>query len=62
MVNKKRPTCNHYGKMVHTSNKCQRNGKSKFSGKCYSCNKPGHRENERTKKPKFEGKCFNHKK
>ena len=26
----------HYGKIGHTSNKCCNNGKSKFTGKCYS--------------------------
>ena len=34
-----RPTCSHYGKIGHTSNKCQKNGKEKFNGKCYNCNK-----------------------
>ena len=33
-----RPTCNHCGKLVHTSNKCWSNGKEKFNGKCYNCN------------------------
>ena len=56
---KKRPTCNNYGKIGHTSKKCWCNGKSNFNGKCYSCNKLGHRESECTKKPRFEGKCFN---
>ena len=28
-----RPTCNHYGKICHTSNKCWSNGKEKFNGK-----------------------------
>ena len=32
-----RPTCNHCGKIVHTSNKCWSNGKEKFNRKCYNC-------------------------
>ena len=39
----KKPTCNHCGKRRHTSNKCWSNGKSKFSGKCCSCNELGHK-------------------
>ena len=31
-----RPTCNHCGKIGHTSNKCWSNGKAKFNGKCYN--------------------------
>ena len=31
-----KPTCNHYGKIGHTSNKCWSNGKEKFSRKCYN--------------------------
>ena len=27
-----RPTCNHYGKIGHTSNRCWSNGKAKFNG------------------------------
>ena len=30
----KRPTCNHYGKIGHTSNKFWSNGKAKFNGMC----------------------------
>ena len=30
--NNPRPTCNHCGKIGHTSNKCWSNGKSKFNG------------------------------
>ena len=41
-----RPTYNHCGKLHHTSNKCWSNGKAKFNGKFYSCNKHGHRANE----------------
>ena len=52
-----RPTCNHYGKLGHTSNKYCRNGKAKFNGKCYNCNKHDHRANECKQKPTFEGKC-----
>ena len=33
-----RPTCNHCGKLGHTSNRCWSNGKEKFNGKCYNCN------------------------
>ena len=57
-----RPTCNHCGKIGHTSNKCWSNGKGKFNGKCYICNKHGHRANECKEKPKFEGKCHKCKK
>ena len=42
----KKPTCNHCGKIGHTSNKCWSNGKAKFNGKCYNCNKHAHRANE----------------
>ena len=31
-----RPTCNHCGKLGHTSNKYWSNGKAKFNGKCYN--------------------------
>ena len=31
-----RPTCDHCGKLGHTSNKCWSNGKEKFNGKCYN--------------------------
>ena len=34
----KKPTCNYYGKIGHTSKKCWSNGKEKFNGKCYNCN------------------------
>ena len=34
-----KPTCNHYGKIGHTSNKFWSNRKTKFNGKCYNCNK-----------------------
>ena len=57
-----RPTCNHYGELGHTSNRCWRNGKEKFNGKCYNCNQHGHMENECKEKPKFEGKCHKCKK
>ena len=57
--NNKRPTRNHCGKIGHTSNKCWRNGKYKFNGKCYNCNKHGHREIECKEKSKFEDKCVN---
>ena len=57
-----RPTCNHYGKIGHTLNKCWSNGKGKFNGKCYSYNQHGHRDNEYKEKPKFEGKCHKFKK
>ena len=33
-----RPTCNHCGKIGHTSNKCWSNGKEKFNDKCYNFN------------------------
>ena len=49
----KRPTCSHFGKIGHTSNKCWSNGK------CYNCSKHGHRASECKDKSKFEGKCFN---
>ena len=32
-----RPTCNHCGKIGHTSKKCWSNRKAKCNGKCYSC-------------------------
>ena len=57
-----RPTCNHCGKLGHTSNKCWSNGKAKFNGKFYNCYKHGHRANECKEKPKFEGKCHKCKK
>ena len=57
-----RPTCNHCGKLDHASNKCWSNSKAKFNGKCYNCNKNGHRVNECKEKPKFEGKCHKCKK
>ena len=57
-----KPTCNHYGKLGHTSKKCQINVKEKFNGKCYNCNKHGHKASECKEKPKFEGKCHNCKK
>ena len=52
-----RPTCNHCGKLGHTSNRCWSNGKAKFNGKYYNFNQHGHRANECKEKPKFEGKC-----
>ena len=58
----KKPTCNHCGKIGHTSNKCWSNGKEKFNGKCYNCSQHGHRVNECKQKPKFEGKCHKCKK
>ena len=33
-----RPTCNHCGKLGHTSNRCWRNEKEKFNGKYYNDN------------------------
>ena len=57
-----RPTYNHFAKLHHTSNKCWSNGKEKFNGKCYNCNKHGHRASECKEKPKFEDKCHNCKK
>lgn len=41
-----KPTCNHYGKLGHTSKKCWSNGKAKFNEKCYNCDQHGHRVNE----------------
>ncbi|MFA1068223.1 hypothetical protein ACDI57_27765 [Klebsiella pneumoniae] len=41
-----RPTCNHCGKIGHTSNKCWSNGKAKFNKKCYKCKQHGHKANE----------------
>ena len=52
-----RPTCNHCGKLGHTSNRCWSNGKENFNG-----NQHGHRANECKEKPKFEGKCHKCKK
>ena len=57
-----KPTCNHCGKIGHTSNKCQSNGREKFNGKCYNCNKHGHRANECKEKPKFKDKFHKFKK
>ena len=57
-----RPTCSHYGKLGHTSNKCWSNGKAKFNRKWYNCNQHGHRANECKEKPKFKGKCHKCKK
>lgn len=54
-----RPTCNHYGKLVHKSNEFQSNGKEKFNGKYYNCNKHGHKASECKEKHKFEGKHQN---
>ena len=51
-----KPTCNHYGKIGHTSNKCWSNEKEKFNGKCYNYNQHGHKANECKEKQKFEGK------
>ena len=51
-----RPTCNHCGKLGHTSNKCWRNGKGKFNGKCYNCNHHGHKATQCKEKPRLEGK------
>ena len=53
-----RPTCNHCGKIGHTSNKCWSNEKYKFNGKCYNCNQHVHKANECKEKPRFEGKCY----
>ena len=58
----KKPTCNHCGKIGHTSNKCWSNGKAKFNGKYYNCSQHGHRANECKEKLKFEGKCHKSKK
>ena len=52
-----KPTCNHCGKIGHTSNQCWSNGKEKLNRKCYNYNKHGHKANECKEKPKFEGKC-----
>ncbi|GLJ30947.1 hypothetical protein SUGI_0617070 [Cryptomeria japonica] len=41
-----RPTCNYCGKTSHRSNKCWSNGKTRFKGKCYSCNQHGHKASE----------------
>ena len=41
-----RPTFNRSGKIGDTSNKCWSNGKEKFNGKCYNCNKHGHKASE----------------
>ena len=57
-----RSTCNHCGKLGHTSNKCWSNGKAKFNGKCFNCNQHGHKANECKEKPKFKGNCHNCKK
>ena len=57
-----RPTCNHCGKLGHTSNKCWSNGKAKFNGKCFNCNQHGHKANECKEKPKFKGNCHKCKK
>ncbi|GLJ52461.1 hypothetical protein SUGI_1115780 [Cryptomeria japonica] len=57
-----RPTCNYCGKTGHTSNKCWSNGKTRFKGKCYSCNQHGHKASECKEEPKFEGKCHKCKK
>ena len=56
---KKRPTCTHCRKIVHTSNKCWSNEKPRFNGKFYNYNKHAHRASECTKKIEFKGKCFN---
>ena len=56
------PIWDHCGKLGHTSKKCWSNDKVKFNGKCYNCNKNGHKESECKEKPKFEGKCNNCKK
>ena len=48
----KKPTCNHCGKIGHTSNKCWSNGKEKFNEKCYNYNQHGHKANECKEKPK----------
>ena len=53
----KRPTCNHCGKIGHTSNKCWSNGKARFNGKCFNCNQHGHKAIECKEKSKFEGNC-----
>ena len=58
----KKCTCNHCGKIGHTSNKFWSNGKEKFNGMCYYCNQHGHKANECKEKPKFEGKCHKCKK
>ena len=52
-----KPTCNHCGKIGHTSNKCWNNEKAEFNGKFYSCNQPGHKANECKEKPRFRGNC-----
>ena len=57
-----RPNWNNYGKIGHISNRCWSNGKEKFNGKCYNCNKRGHRANECKEKPKVEGTCHKWKK
>ena len=52
-----RPTCSHFGKIAHTSNKCWSNRKGKLNGKFYNCNQHDHKANECKEKPRFEGRC-----